>query len=216
MSLSQEPVVRTLDRLHLAARGDWKHFVGLLPRVMWKRMTGGTMMSALSPKQLGNAYIPVTREAGRFLYVLARSIEAKRMIEFGTSFGISTIYLAAAARDSGGRVISTEIEPHKCRTAEANLRDAGLADYAEILEGDALQTLRSVEGPIDLLFLDGWKDLYIPLLELLQPRLRKGAIVVADNVDMIDCKPYLERVRAPGSGFTSTTMFGGRMELSCL
>ena len=213
-ALSNEPVVRTLDRLHQEARGDWKHFVGIAPRALWSRLTGKSFMKSIRPTDLSGAYIPVNREAGRFLYLMARSIDARRIVEFGTSFGISTIYLAAAARDAGGMVYSTEIEPTKCRKAEANLRDAGLAEHAKILEGDATKTLASVSGAIDLLFLDGWKDLYVPILEQLLPQLRRGALVIADNTDFADCRPYLDRIRAKDSGFVTMPMFGGTMEIA--
>jgi len=181
---------------------------------MWGRLTGKSMMKMIRPTDLGKAYIPVNREAGRFLYLMARSIDAKKIVEFGTSFGISTIYLAAAARVSGGMVFSTEIEPMKCRAAEANIRDAGLADYAKVLEGDATQTLKQVTGTVDLLFLDGWKDLYVPILEQVLPQLRKGALVIADNTNFVDSRPYLDRIRAPDSGFLWAPMFGGTMEIA--
>jgi predicted O-methyltransferase YrrM len=84
-----------------------------------------------------------------------------------------------------------------------------------VLEGDALVTLREIEGPVDLLFLDGWKDLYLDVLALVRPKLRKGAIVVGDNVNLADAEPYARHVRTPDNGFVSTTLFGGEMELSC-
>jgi predicted O-methyltransferase YrrM len=216
-SLADPNVANTLDRLHTEARGDWRTFVSILPRVARGVLAGRSLMKSITPAQMKNAYIPVSRDEGRFLYATARAAGARRVVEFGTSFGISTIYLAAAVRDSGGGVVyTTEIEPNKCRAAEQNLRDAGLADQVTLLEGDAMQTLRAVAGPIDLVFLDGWKDLYIPVLDLLRDKLRPGALVLADNVNMRDAHSYVEKVRAPSSGFISSTLFGGRMEHSCL
>ncbi|XXY48788.1 class I SAM-dependent methyltransferase [Sorangium sp. So ce269] len=82
------------------------------------------------------------------------------MVEFGTWFGISTVFLAAAVRDGGGgRVIGSELHPEKVRRARKNLDESGLGDLVEIREGDALVPLRDVEGPIDLVLLDGWKNL---------------------------------------------------------
>lgn len=217
MTLADRAVAHALDRLHTAARGDWRTFFGVLPYLVGGVLRGRSLMKTLSPAQMKNVYMPVSRDEGRFLYAAARAACARRIVEFGTSFGISTIYLAAAVHDAGGGIVyTTEIEPNKCRAAEANLRDAGLDDQVRVLEGDALQTLQSLEGPIDLVFLDGWKDLYIPVLELLRDKLRPGALVLADNVNMRDARPYVETVRDPESGFVSSTLFDGRMEYSCL
>jgi predicted O-methyltransferase YrrM len=153
-------------------------------------------------------------EEGRFLYLIARANNAKRIVEFGCSFGISTVYLAAAARENRGSVLTTEFEPMKVAGARENLSSAGLADVVTVLEGNALETLQNIEGPIDLLFLDGMKHLYLSVLELLRQRLRLGAVILADNVDMPSARPYANVVRSPRSGFVSSTLFGGRMELS--
>jgi predicted O-methyltransferase YrrM len=212
-TLASPPVADELARLHVAARGDWKHRIVVAPRWILSRLTGRDFMRK-SPSALRRAYAAVTREQGRFLYLLARATGARRIVEFGASFGISTLYLAAAARDNGGVVITTEIEPEKARGARENLRLAGLDEVGTVLEGDALETLRGVEGPIDLLFLDGMKDLYLPVLSLVRSRLRRGAVVVADNVDMPSAHPYAAHVRAPESELTSCTVFGGRTEIS--
>ncbi|MCA9709528.1 MAG: class I SAM-dependent methyltransferase [Myxococcales bacterium] len=160
--------------------------------------------------------MPVSRDEGRFLYMTARVIGARNVVEFGSSFGISTLHLASAMKDSGGgMVITTEIEPSKCRATEHNLREAGLDAYARVIEGDATKTLQDVEGPIDLLFLDGWKDLYLTVLQMLLPRLRKGAVVIADNVRFPDARPYVDYVRDPSHGFISMSMFKNSLEYSC-
>ncbi|WP_156025717.1 O-methyltransferase [Sphingomonas phyllosphaerae] len=133
-----------------------------------------------------DARMPVTPEFGNLLYVMARSSGAREVVEFGTSFGVSTLFLAAALRDNGGgRIVSTELFPAKAARAEANLREAGLADLVEIRVGDARETLRSDDGaPIDLILLDAAKDLYLDVLRLLEPRLRKGGLVVSDRADL--------------------------------
>src|SRR5919106_1613180 len=107
------PVGRVLDELYEAARGDWRFFPRVLPYYLLSRVTGRNIMQLLKPVMAKDIYLPVSREAGGLLYALARGTEAKRIVEYGASFGISTLYLAAAARDTGGRVISTEIEPTK-------------------------------------------------------------------------------------------------------
>jgi predicted O-methyltransferase YrrM len=147
------------------------------------------------------------------LYMLARATGARTVVEFGTSFGISTLHLAAALRDNGGgRVITSEFEPSKAARARGNLDEAGLLDLVEIREGDALQTLRGdLPETLDLVLLDGAKALYPEILGLLECRLKPGALIVADNADF--CPEYLERVRAFGSGYFSIP-FGGDVELS--
>lgn len=212
--LGPGPVRSTLDRLHAEARVDRKHALAALPFLTWAVVTRKDLTTALTPKRLSRAYLPVSREVGRFLYVLARMTGARTIVEFGSSFGISTIYLAAAARENGGTVVTTEIEPPKCRATESNLRQAGLDDVVRVLEGDALRTLSSFGEPIDLLFLDGWKDLYLPVTELLRPRLRPNGVVVADNAAFRGAGPYLDYVRAPKSGFVTTTLFNGTLALS--
>jgi predicted O-methyltransferase YrrM len=213
LGLSDPAVVRVLEDLHRDARSDRRHAIAVLPRVVLGRLRGRSLMRTLTPAMLGSMYLPVSRRGGRLLYALAVGCGARRIVEFGTSFGISTVYLAAAAQRTGGRVVTTEIEASKCRAAEANLRRAGLDAVVDVREGDALETLTNVDGPIDLVFLDGWKDLYLPVLETVLPSLRAGAAVVADNVNFSDARPYLDRVRG-GAEFVSAELPGGRMELS--
>ena len=157
--------------------------------------------------------LPVSRETGALLYMLARSSGARTIVEFGTSFGISTLHLAAALKDNGGgRLITSEFEPSKAARARDNLEAGGVMDLVEIREGDALKTL-SVDLPeaIDLVLLDGAKALYPEILDLLESRLKVGALIVADNADM--SPDYLKRVRSPTSGYLSVA-FAEDVELS--
>lgn len=164
-------------------------------------------------------YIPVTPEAGRLLYSLVRSTRPATVVEFGMSFGISAIHLASAVRDNGaGRVVTTELSTSKIAAAKKTFEQAGLNDVITILEGDALTTLESLDGPVDFVLLDGWKDLYLPVLELLEPRLHAGVLVVADNTSAHDTQPYLDRVRNPGNGYVSFNFHvrdSDSMEVSC-
>ena len=162
---------------------------------------------------LKDLWLAVSPETGTLLYMLARSTGARIIVEFGTSFGISTLYLAAALRDNGGgRLITTEFEPSKVTRAKANLAEGGLIDLVEVREGDALETLAAdLPETIDLLLLDGAKALYPEILELVESRLRPGALVIADNADF--SPEYLQRVRAPAGGYVSTP-FGDDVELS--
>jgi predicted O-methyltransferase YrrM len=158
-------------------------------------------------------YLAVSRETARLLYMLARSAGARSVVEFGTSFGISTLHLAAGLRDNGGgRIITTEFEASKAGRARENFTAGGLADLIEIREGDALQTLaRDLPSRIDLVLLDGAKALYPAVLALLEEHLKPGALIVADNADR--SPEYLQRVRPAASGYTSVP-FADDVELS--
>jgi predicted O-methyltransferase YrrM len=155
--------------------------------------------------------ISISAEQGMFAYLVARSIGARRIVEFGTSFGVSAIYLASAIRDNGGGiVIGSEFIDSKAERARANILEAGLADSVEIRVGDARGTLADPGGEIDLLLIDGSKDLYLPVLKMLAPRLRQGGVVLADNV----LSPFIKRTLAEyvaymqddRNGFASVTV----------
>jgi predicted O-methyltransferase YrrM len=169
-------------------------------------------------KYVRDKLIPIGRGQGWLIYMLCRSLAARRVVEFGTSYGVSTLYLAAAMRDQGGGlVIGTEIEPEKARHARSHFAEAGVADLIELREGDALVTLKDCGGPADFLLVDGFPKLARPIIELMAPQLRKGAIVVCDNVghfpgSFVD---YLDFVRRPANGFVSTLLpLRGGTELS--
>lgn len=209
-------VAGVLDRLFAdAERGDplvWKDVEAE------KARRGGAVEEAELSHLLGRAFMPVDRPSGRFLYNLVRAQGSRCVVEFGMSFGISTIHLAAAARDNGsGRVVTTELDAGKVQRATAHLEEAGLLDCVEIRHGDALETLRDLPGPVDLAFLDGWKVLYLPVLQLLEPKLRPGAAVVADDLVLFpdELETYLDYVRDPAHGYTSVEVpIGDHFEFS--
>jgi predicted O-methyltransferase YrrM len=208
-SLRSGPVRDVLDRLHAEAKSQRLQFLSLLPRFAGGFLRGQKFFDMLTPEAMKDFYIPVSREQGEFLYLTARALGAKRVVEFGTSFGISTLYLAAAVRDNGGgEVIGSEILESKAKVAEANLKAAGLEDQVDVRLGDAQETLRDLPEPIDLLLLDGWKDLYVPVLDLVAPRLRPGAVVLADNIFTFrkSLRPYVEAMQSGERGFASTTL----------
>jgi len=163
--------------------------------------------------QIKELWLPVSRETGALLYMLARGCRARAIVEFGTSFGISALHLAAALRDNGGgRLITSEFEPSKVARARENLAAGGLLDLVEVREGDALRTLSSdLPETIDMLLLDGAKALYPEILNLVESRLRPGALIIADDADL--SPDYLARVRSPDAGYLSVP-FGEDVELS--
>ncbi len=213
--LLSEPVTRVLNRLYLACEQTDGAIVSRALEEMLKR--GVTCDSGIADV-FDTAYIPVSREVGIFLYIIARTQRSRSVVEFGTSFGISTVFLAAAVRDNGGgRVITTELNPEKVRSARRNLEEAGLGDLVEVREGDALSTLAEIDRTVDLLLLDGWKDAYLPVLKLVEPHLRPGSLVIADDLDIYPDahRPYLEYVSCPENGYFSVEMpLGDHIELS--
>lgn len=149
-------------------------------------------------------YLNVSPEFGRFLYLCARGCKAGRIVEFGTSFGVSAIHLACALRDGGGgRLIGTELEESKAASARGNLAAAGLAELVEIRVGDALETLADgIDGDVDLVHLDGAFSLYLPVLKLLEPHLKPGALVIGEN----SFGEYIDYVRDPRNGYLSMAL----------
>ena len=205
-SLLLPEVQNVLERLHTLAdsRDDT-----IIQQVRGNEATWNTATSVQKAAMMSDALLPVSRDAGRFLYAVARSISARRIVEFGTSFGVSTIYFAAALRDNGGGiVIGSELAASKVAKANQHLAEAGLTQFVEVRPGDALQTLRDVGGSVDLLFLDGWKLMYPDVLKLLMPSLRQGAVVLADDVTLFpgDVASYLDFVRNPANGFVTATL----------
>jgi predicted O-methyltransferase YrrM len=216
-SLTSPPVGPLLDRLFQAADSDDATYRVI---VRERHPDGFAGMSAQEQADAyAELYIPVSPDAGRLLYTLVRASRPGTVVEFGTSFGISTIHLAAAVRDNGaGRVVSTELNAAKVARARANLAEAGLADVVTILEGDARETLADLPGPVGFVLLDGWKRLYLPVLRLLEPWLTSGALVVADDtVSMADqMTDYLTYVRDPAQGYLSVSFpEADGLELSC-
>ncbi|MFW0787662.1 class I SAM-dependent methyltransferase [Gordonia sp. CPCC 206044] len=179
-------------------------------------MTGSAAERA---EQAQDIYMPVSPVGAQMMYSLIRATRPEIVVEFGMSYGISTLHLAAAVRDNGfGRVYTTELSAKKIAAASSTFVEAGLDDVVTILEGDALETLATIDGDVGFVFLDGWKEMYLPVLELLEPRLPVGTLLVADNTESPAAAPYLDRVRDPRNGYTSINFPGKRadtMELSC-
>ena len=137
----------------------------------------------------------VDRDTGRWLSLLVRATGAREIVEMGSSNAVSTIWLASAARDNGGRVTGTEILPDRAANANRNLAEAGLDAVARIIPGDARETARSIPGPIDLVFIDAEKDDYVDHLLAVLDRVRPGGLILADNVTSHDISAYQDFVR---------------------
>ncbi len=168
---------------------------------------------------LSDKMVALDRDKAEFCYLLCRSLRARRVVEAGTSFGVSTLYLAAAVRDNqveNGVVIGTEYEPKKVEVARANFKEAGLSDFVELREGDLRQTLQDVGGAVDFMLVDIW-EVALPALELVSSSLRPGAIAACDNtaVDAAEYRDYFKFVNDPRTRFrTMTVPFEGGFELT--
>ncbi|MEV8322722.1 class I SAM-dependent methyltransferase [Kitasatospora sp. NPDC056731] len=213
-TLEDPRVATALDRMFRHAEQDEETSKRI--RAAWPQGS-----APLGPQEQADAnaevYMPISAQGGRLLYNLIRATRPATVVEFGTSFGISTLHLAAAVRDNGtGRVISTELSAAKAAAARRTFAETGLDDLITVLEGDARDTLAAVDGSADFVLLDGWKDLCLPVLRLLEPRLAPGTLVVADDVDLEALAPYLDYVRDPRNGYQSVTFpVEDGMEISC-
>jgi predicted O-methyltransferase YrrM len=215
ISLNSPPVSAVLDRLFAEAR---RNDPTAFDRVNAEIEKLGKPVSARQGAKLIRE-MPLDRETGRLLYILACSRNAKIIVEFGTSYGISGIHLAAALRDGGGgRLITTAFNPGMAARAQENFRAAGLDDLIDVRIGDPFDTLKGdLGGEIEFLLLDGWAELYLPMLRLLEPRLAPGAMIVADDLATFPeaSASYVEFVRAPTSGYVSIEVpLGDRLEIS--
>ncbi len=196
--ISNAPVVQVLQQLHQEASREF-------PKIL-KGLSKGVFRK-LRPEDMKDAYIAISKGQGEFIYDFLVKKEAKNIIEFGTSFGISTLYLGAAAKQNGGKVITTEILPEKCKIARKNFEDANLSEYIEVREGDALQTLLDAPDEIDFLLLDGWNDLYLPLMKLLEPKLKKGAFIYTDNATFKSARPLMDYFYSHSGKYKSRSLY---------
>ncbi len=215
---SSDKIQSLLKRLHADARATDEAFIA-----RYEQMTDAERESIQSDHKrfyglARDAYLPVGEDLGRLLYLLVRSTRAKSLVEFGTSFGLSTIYLAAALRDNGGgRLVTYELEPSKSQRAQIHLAEAGLSDFVDFQIGDALDLLaHGPAAPVDFLLLDGAKPLYLQILKLLEPRLQSGALIAADNINTRhQVNAFTDYIRTPGNGYVSVDMpLGDGIELS--
>ncbi len=162
-------------------------------------------MQALPPAEMmqhiDEFLLPVGPATGQLMNILIKEAKAKTILEIGTSHGYSTVWLAEAARATGGKVITLDVHAGKQEYARNALGKAGLANMVEFKLGDARESIAALSGPIDFVLLDLWKDLYIPCFDLFYPKLGSGAMIVADNMlfpefSRADAAEYRKHVRA--------------------
>ena len=172
---------------------------------------------------LSDKLVALDRDKAEFCYQICRAMGAKRVVEAGTSFGVSTLVLAAAVRDNlrlyggEGMVIGTEYEPKKAEAARAHFAEAGLSGFIQLREGDLRQTLVKVGAPVDFMLIDIWTPMARPALELVAPYLRDGAVVIADNTSQFRdaYRDYFEFINDPANRFRTMTLpFEGGLEFT--
>jgi len=218
-TLSSGLVAQVLDGLHREAEATDREAMSALAEVMdgpaeaVDKLVANMLAEERADyravyRSYAHNFLAISPDYGRFLYMVARARNATRIVEFGTSMGVSTIYLAAALRDNGGgQLIGSELEPAKVARARANLAAAGLADLVEIREGDALETLKDLgadmSGEVDLLLIDGAFSLYLPVLKLVEPWFRTGAVILGENAFAPE---YLDYVRNPANLYLSQSL----------
>jgi predicted O-methyltransferase YrrM len=216
MTTLQDPrVAAALERMY----GEANAQSGLLRERQGELAQLASLSAQERADALSDIYMPVTPEAGRLLYALVRAARPNTVVEFGMSLGISAMHLAAAVRDNGhGRVVTTELSAAKVAAARKTFVETGLDDVITVLEGDALATLPTLDGTVEFVLLDGWKELYLPVIGLLEPRLSPGTLVVADNTELAGTEPYVDYVRNPDNGYVSVNFpvrTSDSMEISC-
>lgn len=172
---------------------------------------------------LADKLVALDRDKAEFCYELCRGLNARCVVEAGTSFGVSTIYLASAVRDNAGgheprgRVIGTEHEPAKATAARENFVAAGVAEFIELREGDLRETLKHIDAPVDFMLIDIWIPMARPALACVAPRMRVGSMVVCDNTARFRQAygDYFDFLNDPVNGFVTTTIpYAGGLELS--
>jgi predicted O-methyltransferase YrrM len=219
MMITDPKLLTMLDRLHATSVAQMAE-VGAYFRAR-SEAEGRDRFSPMDERdheQFADKLVAIDRDKAQFCYGLCRALGARCVVELGTSFGVSTLYLAAAVRDNGGGVvIGVEHEPKKAAAARANFAEAGLAEFIDLREGDLRETLKVIEGPVDFALFDIWAEMTRPALELVAPHLRMGAVLVADNTESFrqSYADYFAFIADPANGLRTMTLpFEGGLEMT--
>ncbi|MDF4222324.1 class I SAM-dependent methyltransferase [Maribacter sp. M208] len=183
---AQQKIAATLANLYEDAKYDDI-------RIM-KALTKSTL-GPIRPIHFKDTYLAISKKQGEDIVHLIKENGIKNMVEFGSSFGISTLYLAEGILETNGSIVTTELIDSKAKKAIENFKNAGVDHLIEMRIGDAMETLKGYAEPIDLLFLDGWKDLYLSLFQMLEPNFHSITIVYVDNAEMHDTKRFLKEMQ---------------------
>lgn len=216
--VEDERLRAVLRRLHAESDEQTEALVSFLRKDGGKSVAGSESDVEAGRGFWRDKLVAFEPDKAQFCYGLMRAIGGERVVEAGTSFGVSTLYLAAAIRDNGGDVvIATEYEPEKAQIARSNFREAGLSEFIDLREGDLRQTLKEIGRPIDFLLVDIWTPLAEPALALVAPHMRRGGIAIADNTNTYrrSYADYFAFLADPANGFSTVTLpFDGGLEMS--
>ena len=219
MSILNDPKLEAfLAALHAQSQGQ----SGAIDAYFSRRIKEGTLswdgLDAETTAFFRDKMVALEPDKAEFCYALCRALGAKRVVECGTSFGVSTLYLAAAVRDNGGDVvIATEHEPEKARIARRNFEAAGLTRFIDLREGDLAETLKKIEGPVDFMLLDIWTEAVMPAMRNVAPHLRPGAVIIADNSAQSrrGYAAYFDYIADPANRLVTMTLpFEGGLEMT--
>ena len=217
------PIDELLDRLYAQSASQNEAMEWYFTARAQEGALDWKTMDAHTTQFLSDKLVALDRNKAEFCYQVCRSLGARRIVEAGTSFGVSTLFLAAAVRDNvragGGEgvVITTEHEPNKAKAARANFAEAGLAQWIDLREGDLRQTLSDLTEAVDFMLVDIWTPMALPALELVAHRLREGAVVICDNTGQFRFayKDYFAFVNDPRNKLRTMTLpFEGGLEFS--
>lgn len=175
ITVQQNNIQNTINELYNDAKND---------RLKIMKGFAKSVFRSIKPSDFKEVYLSISKEQGEDLQRLIINNNLKNIVEFGTSFGISTLFLAKGIFKTGGNIITTELLESKAKKAQENFKKAGVQDVIEVRIGDAIETLKNYKNPIDLLMLDGWKDLYLPLFTMLEPNFHNNTIIYVDNANM--------------------------------
>ena len=214
--LTDDALQVQIDRLQNLSRGQ----EGEIFEYFGKRAQAGDLswdgLDQDAHRFFADKLVALEPEKAEFCHLLCRAMGARRVVEVGTSYGVSTLYLADAVRaNGGGVVIATEHEAAKAEAARANFAEAGVDGLIDLREGDLRETLQQLTGPIDFVLMDIWTEMVRPAMALITPHLRQGAAIVCDNTTQFAeaYEPYFDFIRS--NGFVTRTLpFDGGLELS--
>jgi predicted O-methyltransferase YrrM len=201
-----EKIEATLEDLYKDSKYD---------RLKMLKGAAKSVFRPMQPLDFKDAYLSISKEQGRDLIKLITDNKLKSIVEFGTSFGISTLFLAQGVLETGGRIITTELIASKADKAIENFKKAGVNDLIDVRVGDAVETLKNHKNPIDLLLLDGWKDLYLSIFKMLESSFHANTFIYVDNAEMVEAKAFINVIRK-NSKYQLEPQFGGKVVLISL